>query len=940
MQRIERLVRIGFGLALFSLMTALSAYAGMIGWENMGAYGGHVKGIAKDPLSGALYIGILGPEGIFKSVDGGKSWSGINSSGDCTSIVIDPNKGYIYANVKGLSKSTDGGATWKSIINDDVEPYAHLIDSMALDPSNPSIIYAGTGDLNNSIKDATVFKSTDGGATWTKLNLLAETIVRSIAVDPSDSQTIYCVVGNPSPPYTGSYVFKSTDGGTTWKDISPDGGYGFSTLTVDPVDTKNIYLGSVLKEEGASGTLWLSHDGGNSWTPVFSGNVPFVEIDSQNGYIYVRNYMSADGGVNWKLIDPAGDALLVDPQNPNILYAGGALPSGNIGMAKSEDYGETWKPINNGIEGVNIYDMAQNSQANTLFITSWLGFGRSSDSGQDWAFPPALSFLKDGPSVTAVNPANPDIVYTGGINFGIWVSNTNGVHWAPTGLGDILPPRSMVTAIAFDAGDANRMFCGITNYSSYNTGAVYRSDDQGTNWEVTQLKGVPVNALLTVQKQGKTVIYAGVGDQKQGDIQGGIYKSEDLGDTWTQVGLADKVITILKANPLDASVVFAGGGVNLLTGGLYKTINGGETWSNISPLGAPCTIKDILLDPDQPDQVYVSTGDSIFQSSDGGTNWSLYYKQGNSTFNKLILEAQPAAVSKVAVNKSLMKNSASKLYLGTNTGLYKSNSAGIGTVMGMIKDGSTGKGLAGVDISTDIGAEATSLPNGGYMLMHPAGKFTLKVELAGYKTYECDIDIAAEGYLTEDISLTPQDTKKISSGWNLLSYPLVPASSSPESLFSGISSNILSVWKWQDGKWAVWIPESQMSTKDFTTYLAAKGFSLLSVLDNGDGFWVNTNADLTLDMSGTKAGDTSISLGSGWSLIGVKDPETVTIDELLGDQADKIDSVWKWKGNKWAVYLPAGNTDAYATEKGFSLLKDIQFGEGFWVNCTQAVKLQ
>jgi hypothetical protein len=178
-------------------------------------------------------------------------------------------------------------------------------------------------------------------------------------------------------------------------------------------------------------------------------------------------------------------------------------------------------------------------------------------------------------------------------------------------------------------------------------------------------------------------------------------------------------------------------------------------------------------------------------------------------------------------------------------------------------------------------------------------------------------------------------------GWNLLSLSLEPSDTSAGAIFADIQDNIASAWKWEINNWAVWIPASVMSSEDLNTYIANKGFSLLKNITCGEGFWVNAVTNQSLSVSGTQPYDTSSSLTEGWNLVGLKSDQGKTVTTLISEKAANIASIWKWNNGKWAVYLPAEDDGgaAYAQSKGFSLLGDINPGEGFWVNATQQITL-
>ncbi|MCF8076864.1 MAG: hypothetical protein K9K87_11965, partial [Desulfotignum sp.] len=169
-------------------------------------------------------------------------------------------------------------------------------------------------------------------------------------------------------------------------------------------------------------------------------------------------------------------------------------------------------------------------------------------------------------------------------------------------------------------------------------------------------------------------------------------------------------------------------------------------------------------------------------------------------------------------------------------------------------------------------------------------------------------------------------------GWNLLSLYLDPSEPSIEKILAEIEDNVISVWKWVNGNWAVYLPGND---DDGKAYAGSKGFSKMTEIHCGEGFWINSATSQALTYDGMPPADTSCLLKKGWNLTGLKVNEVKSVSELIANNPDQIISLWKWVDGKWAVYLP-GQADggaAYANSKGFSLLSDIAPGEGFWVNC-------
>jgi photosystem II stability/assembly factor-like uncharacterized protein len=249
-------------------------------------YGGNkVVTLAIDPqTSSNLYAGVNGDEGcggLFKSVDGGMTWSGIGKAYSCpTALVIDSqNPSTVYAATwdgDGVIKSIDGGTTWAP-----VGFGKSGVTALALDPQNSQTLYAGV--LAFAIGTSTLFKSTDGGSTWNSTTLsVPRGTISEVTIDLQNPSTVYVVAAVNGGP--GS-VWKSVDGGASWVDLSSGLPYGASAVVVDPKNSATIYASTSLG-------LMMSTDGGGTWVPLASDII-------------------------------AAQFLLLDPKSDDTLYAGG-----------------------------------------------------------------------------------------------------------------------------------------------------------------------------------------------------------------------------------------------------------------------------------------------------------------------------------------------------------------------------------------------------------------------------------------------------------------------------------------------------------------------------------------------------------------------------------------------------------------------------------------
>jgi photosystem II stability/assembly factor-like uncharacterized protein len=294
-----------------------------------------------------------GGSASYASPDGGVSWNaatGLPNSSVNVVAIDPPNPSTIYAGLgdcsakaAGVFKSTDGGATWRS---SGLE--GQIIEAIAIDPKQSSTVYAGSS------------KSTDGGATWNYLNTSLP--IGELTIDPVTPTTLYaisnglqCGDGQSIPDFS-----KTTDGGTTWKRI-PDGRsfFGASSMALDPQNSTTLYA--------IGGNLFESTDGGSSWRIPYSGNRNFVRLaiaPTDPSTIYLSDpgsniFKSTDRGRTFAMlarIDNSINQLLVDPTNSSTLYAalGSDVQSG--GVFKSTDGGQTWKTTD--LTGVTVNAVA------------------------------------------------------------------------------------------------------------------------------------------------------------------------------------------------------------------------------------------------------------------------------------------------------------------------------------------------------------------------------------------------------------------------------------------------------------------------------------------------------------------------------------------------------------------------------------------------------
>jgi hypothetical protein len=294
------------------------------------------------------------------------------------------------ANLGGIYESPNGGAGWTALSFGITG--SNQLQSMAIDLSNPSTIYAGPNvGMVGFLSGGGVVKSTDGGVTWATANNGLPTIsgmangsittttagVYAIAIDPSNPGTVYC-----SP---GTTVYKTTDGGGSW---TPAGaGLPASTrllsLAVDPTNSATVYAGTSV------GTLYKSLNGGGTWN-LLNSNLPAISIQAlaisagNSADLYAATgssgvLVSRNSGANWTqtgggLPSVAVLSLAIDPIIPTTIYAG----TNGDGVFKSADEGASWQATGNN---------TGNGTAPAATISKVSGDAQTASAGQTLSIP-------------------------------------------------------------------------------------------------------------------------------------------------------------------------------------------------------------------------------------------------------------------------------------------------------------------------------------------------------------------------------------------------------------------------------------------------------------------------------------------------------------------------------------------------------------------------
>ncbi len=333
-----------------------------------------------------------------------------NVSGRVTALAVDAtNASVIYAGGAdgGVWKTTNGGTSWSPLTDTQV---SLAIGSIAIDPSNHNIIYAGTGEDNNNqdgYTGAGILKSTDGGTTWTNLPgpfvgpfgaTTGGGSIGSLAVHPTNGQILLAGVtlsGNDG-------VFRSTDGGSTWTNVLGGAGFPATAVVFDPTNGNNAYAAIGPSSGTSSNGVWGSKDGGVTWTGLLTaGSAPAGRValalapstpttlyasvaNATDGSLYAM-YKTTNSGTTWTQLTSIPNycnpqcwydmALAVAPNNASVVFAVGAYQyatSSQTTVVRTTDGGTTWSILGGGANGVNVHTdghaVAYSSTAGIVYV--------------------------------------------------------------------------------------------------------------------------------------------------------------------------------------------------------------------------------------------------------------------------------------------------------------------------------------------------------------------------------------------------------------------------------------------------------------------------------------------------------------------------------------------------------------------------------------------
>ncbi len=642
----------------------------------------------------------------------------------------DPNHIVIGAATGGVWISTNGGLTWTPVFDD--QPVAS-IGALAINQSNPDIIWVGTGEgntRNSTSIGGGLFKSVDGGRSWKLLGLANTERIHRIALDPHNPEIAYvAALGTLWGENTERGIFKTVDGGMSWgKVLYVDERTGGTDVKIDPFNPDKIYAAMwqhrrwpyFFKSGGPGSGMYISWDGGASWTRKTEddglpegelGRITFAPSAAEPGRVYAlveakKSAMvrSTDGGDSWNRANEQFDIAVrpfyynevtADPENPERVYNIASLLSVSI------DGGKTFtnNPViaccepSNTIHIDNHAFWINPADPRQLIIGNDGGIAISHDRGETWRFVrnlPLSQFYH-----VAVDNDNPYHVYGGLQDNGSWrgpaevwdIGGIRNLHWQEVGFGDgfdTLPdpqnsragyvmsqggyllrwnldtgeqrlirpdPQPLDADLRFNwnAGLAQDPFDPATIY--YGSQFLHKSTDRGNSWTVispdltsndpamqTFRTSGGITPDVTAAENYTTIVAVAPSPIEQntlwlGTDDGRVHITRDGGKTWDRIDGGAKGVSagawvpMITPSPHDAGtafVVFDDHRRSDMKPYVFRVENYGSSWKSIVTPDISGYALSVLQDPQDPNLLFIGTEFGLFISADAGSSWTRF----------------------------------------------------------------------------------------------------------------------------------------------------------------------------------------------------------------------------------------------------------------------------------------------------------------------------
>jgi photosystem II stability/assembly factor-like uncharacterized protein len=614
---------------------------------------------APPPISGTQWQSI-GPEGIPISQ---------GSIGRLTAIAVHPtdrNTIYIGGAQGGVWKTTDGGASWTPLTDHEC---SLAMGALAIDPVNPQIVYAGTGEQHysaDSYYGCGVLRSTDGGTSWTQLGgSIFQTAsggakISRILIDPRTAGTVATTQLIVASDFG---LYRSLDGGASFTQVL---GGAATDVVMNPSNPDLLYAG--IRSVG----IYRSVDGGVSWTAANSGfstsirrinlaiapsapDTLYASAENASGGDLAGIWRTTDGAVTWIKLSATNascgtqcwydQTIAVAPNDANGVYFGG------VSLYKSIDGGVTFANIQGGIHVDQHYLAFDSADPLTVYVGNDGGVFRSTNGGASWTTLNTNLVLTQFYEGISLHPFDPTQAMGG--------TQDNGtVSWAASPVwSEVLGGDGGYTAI--DPDNPTTRYAETQWQASSGYSGPRRSDGGGYSLKLNGINTADraqfIPPLVMDPTDSRTLYF--------GTYR--IYRTTDRADTWTPISgdlTGGGSISAIAPATGDPAVLYVG----TSDGRVWTTANGGQDWTQRTlPIGTSRYVQDIAVDPRDPQTAWVTVSGfltaHVFRTTDGGA--SFQDRSGNlpdAPVNAVIADPTSRAV----------------VLVGTDLGVFASGDSG------------------------------------------------------------------------------------------------------------------------------------------------------------------------------------------------------------------------------------------------------------------------
>jgi photosystem II stability/assembly factor-like uncharacterized protein len=634
-----------------------------------------------DPVDFSVMYATTYADGVFKSIDSGRTWEAINGKEIAFAYVegfsADPNiAGKIYSQTfeAGFQYSQDYGSNWQQgHLSGNYNKWETFIEKPKIGP-NIYVVSRGGGNIQKA-------SSPDG--VWSYVN------IPDVEGENPWPNTLESSRETADLLYAGTRtggIFKTTNAGSSWGAINsglPEN-VDMRTITLDPNDENTIYAGSVDERENR---LWKSVNAGNSWQPLAEEmtftTIHAMDVDlNDESVIYAAPwgtglFKSEDAGESWEEISGDDDSeevfslasVKVDPDDSDIIYAASRA---SASLSRSEDAGETWETFwSPGDEYFRLNSFVFDSDdSGTYYVAAWkMNRGniegdlfRHNAGDDDDEFEEITNGLPRAVLDVEIDPSDTDIIYASVHLYGLYKSTDRGDSWqqvlsfpqvgvndlkfhedgtiyAGTACGEL--PESLLLGMAQPSGD-----CGV-----------YKSIDDGTTWRNLLSDNLKLTAVkqivfkddaayiatdngaytssnestwqsLEVPFSETSLIFAGEDNLYVGTHGGGIYHKNSEEEDWHGDGPYANLLNMqIEVDPNNSDIVYA----SSFPGGVFKSLDGGLTWNEKNfalpsfrvSIPAKQAYYSLVINPRNPDNLFLGLfGKGVYISQDGAGTWS------------------------------------------------------------------------------------------------------------------------------------------------------------------------------------------------------------------------------------------------------------------------------------------------------------------------------